>query len=68
MDNSVSAPKRSNESLHWAISEIALYAFLYYVQFLLGVETNLWLSSLILWILLNLSIVFCPVIRRCSKK
>jgi hypothetical protein len=50
------------------ISEVAFYAFLYYVQMLLGVGGNLWVSSIILWILLNLSIVLCPVINPAIMK
>lgn len=58
---------KNNEGIYWITSEAALYFFLYYVQKLLGVSGNLWVSSLILGVLLNLSIVLCPIIRRCYK-
>jgi hypothetical protein len=49
------------------ISEVAFYAFLYYLLYLLNVGGNLWVSSLILWALMNISIVLCPVVRKCYK-
>lgn len=54
--------------IYTVISELAFYAFLYYLQILLNVQANLWVSSLILWVLMNLSIVFCPVLDSCMKK
>ena len=54
--------KKGTDWLYIAISEIAFYMFLYYAQILLNVASNLWISSLVLWVLLNLSIVFCPVL------
>lgn len=59
--------KKENETFHWIVSEVALYFFLYYVQFLLNVEGNLWMSSLILTVLINLTIIFCPFLRKCQK-
>ena len=59
---------KNNEGIYWIISEAALYFFLYYVQMLLNVQGNLWVSSLILGILINLAIVLCPIIRRCYKR
>ena len=59
--------KGSNEGIYWIISEGALYFFLYYVQVLMSVQGNLWISSLILGALINLSIILCPVMRKCSK-
>jgi len=50
------------------VSEIALFGFLYYIQYLLGIQTNLWLSSVILIVLLNISIWTCPLIRNYCKK
>ena len=58
---------KTKEWIYGVISEVSLFAFLYYVQYLLKVENNLWISSLILWVLLNLSIVLCPVVRKCYK-
>ncbi len=60
----------AGKTKEWAygfVSEAAFFGFLYYAQYLLGVEGNLWLSSLILWLLLNISIVLCPVVRKCWK-
>lgn len=59
--------KKKNEGIYWVISEAALYCFLYYVQTLLNVQGNLWISSLILGILINLTVILCPVIRKCYK-
>ncbi len=49
------------------IAELTFFVFLYYVQYLLEVNGNLWISSLILWLLLNVVIILCLVIRRCYK-
>ncbi len=60
----------ADKTKEWAfavISEVAFFAFLYYVQQLLNVSGNLWISTAILWALLNLSIVFCPVVRKCYR-
>ncbi len=46
------------------ISEVALFGFLYYIQYLLKIQTNLWLSSIVLLVLLNISIWTCPVFRK----
>lgn len=59
--------KHEKEWAYGILSEASFYAFLYYVQMLLNVEGDLWVSSLILWALMNLSIVFCPVVRKCYK-
>lgn len=58
---------KAKEWIYGIISEISFFAFLYYVQYLLRVEGNLWFSSAILWILANIAIVLCPVVRRCYK-
>jgi len=55
------------EWVNWLIAEIAFFAFLFYAQFLLGVEANLWLSSVILWALMNVSIMACPITHKCYK-
>lgn len=52
------------KGINWAISEVAFFAFLYYAQSLLNVRGNLIVSSLILWILINVSIIFCPVLNK----
>ncbi len=57
----------TKEWLYTIISEVSFFAFLYYVQHLLRVGGDLWVSSLILWVLINLSIIFCPVLRKYSK-
>jgi len=55
------------EWFYGIISEVSFYAFLFYVQVIFRAEGNLWISSLILWVLLNVSIVLCPVVRKCYK-
>ena len=52
------------EWAHTVVSAIALYACIYYAQHLFGVEGNLWLSSLILWLLINVVFIFSPFMRR----
>lgn len=59
------AKKKRCEGAYWIVSEVAFYFLLYYLQHLLKVDANLWLSSLILWVLLNLTILACPVARKC---
>ncbi len=61
----LSGPSAGKEWFYGIVAETAFYAFLYYTQYLLGVEANLWVSSFVLWALLNISIVFCPLLRRC---
>jgi hypothetical protein len=58
---------RVKEWIYGVIAELSFFAFLYYVQYLLKVDGNLWISSLILWVLLNAAIIFCPVVRKCYK-
>ena len=58
---------KAKEWIYGIISEVSLFGFLYYVQYLLKVDANLWLSSVILWVLLNVAIVLCPVVRKCYK-
>ncbi len=55
------------EWVYSVIAELSFYGFLYYVQYLLKVDGNLWINSAILWILLNIAIVLCPVVRKCYK-
>ncbi len=65
--NTMRQPNKAKEWIYGIIAETAFYAFLYYTQYLLGVQTNLWISSFILFALLNISITLCPVIRKCCK-
>ena len=58
---------KTKDWTYGTIAEVSFFAFLYYVQYLLGVKANLWVSSFVLWALLNIAIVFCPVIRKCRK-
>ena len=51
----------------WIVAEVAFYALFYYGQYLLRIEANLWVSSLVLWALVNIAILFCPVVRKCYK-
>jgi len=55
------------DAIDLLFTEGALFAFLYYVQLLLKVEGNLWLSTIILWVLLNAIVIFCPVLKKCYK-
>ena len=58
---------KDNKMFAGIIAEIAFFAFLYYVQYLLKVEANLWISSLILLVLANIALAFCPVLgKKCE--
>ncbi|PIN73639.1 hypothetical protein COV20_05440 [Candidatus Woesearchaeota archaeon CG10_big_fil_rev_8_21_14_0_10_45_16] len=46
------------------VSELALYGLFWYGQLLLGVTGNLYVTSLILLVLTNLSFFACPIIRK----
>jgi hypothetical protein len=52
------------EWLGVVISESALYLFFWYTLSLLGSVGNLWVSSLVLLVLLNVSLYACPVVRK----
>ena len=52
----------------YIIPEIAFYAATYYLLYLLKVEGNLWVSALILFVLINVAILTCPVMKACMKK
>ena len=54
----------SKEWLGVVVSEVALFGFLYYALMLLNVQGNLWTSSLILLVLLNIMFFACPVFRK----
>ncbi len=58
---------KTKEWIYGIIAELSFFGFLYYVQYLLKVESNLWISSTILWLLLNIAIFLCPVIKKCYK-
>ena len=58
---------RARDAIDLLFTEGALFGFLYYVQMLLKVEGNLWISTAILWALLNAIVVFCPVVKKCYK-
>lgn len=49
------------------VAEVAFFAFLYYVQDLLKIEGNLWISSLVMFVLLNVSILACPYFGKCCR-
>jgi hypothetical protein len=53
---------RTSKIFAGAVAEIAFFAFLYYAQRLLKVEANLWISSLILLLLANVALAYCPVL------
>jgi len=58
-------PQTTNKTNKWlggTIAEIAFFAFLYYTQYLLKVDANLWISSFILLILANVALAYCPVL------
>ncbi len=72
MENNISPTKErrafnKKEWLYGTVAELSFYAFLYYAQYLLGVRGNLWISSLILFALLNASIGLCPLLRKCWR-
>ncbi len=56
-----------NEWIYWVISELAFYFFIYYAEVLLNVNADLWVSAFMLWALANVSIIFCPVLRKYFK-
>jgi hypothetical protein len=60
---------KTRELFYGVVSEAAFYGFIYYVLYLLKVEGNLWLSSLILLVLANIAIIWCPVLGKyCGGK
>ena len=50
--------------LLWVVSELSTYFFLYYVLYLLKVSANLYGSTLLLWLLLNMAFFTCPLMRK----
>lgn len=58
----------SGKDTFWAlISELALFFFFYYALYLLGVQANMWLGSLVLLVLINVSWFTCPLVRKHCK-
>jgi len=49
------------------ISELALFGFFYYLQLYLGVRENLVNNTIVLWGLLNLTVILCPLFRKCCE-
>ena len=55
----------SSSCWFWTIvSEAGLYFFFYYLLYVLEVNANLWLASLILLVLVNVSFFACPYMRK----
>jgi hypothetical protein len=50
------------------ISEVAFFASLYYLLKILEVQGNLWVHSLVLFVLINISVIACPVMNPDIKK
>ncbi|MBU1112098.1 MAG: hypothetical protein ABIG93_05405 [archaeon] len=48
----------------WIISEVALFAFIFYTFYLLGAPGNPFYSSILLLALINISVIACPVMRK----
>lgn len=51
----------------YIIPEAAFYAAIYYLLSVLNVEGNLWIKALILFVLINVAIITCPVVKACCK-
>jgi hypothetical protein len=52
----------------WAlVSEVALYFFFYYLLYVMQVQANYWLGSLVLWALINVSLWCCPLMKMHQK-
>lgn len=51
----------------YIIPEVAFYAATYYLLHVLNVEGNLWIKALILFVLINVAILTCPVMKACRK-
>ena len=52
----------------YLIPEVAFYAATYYLLYILNVPGNLWVKSLVLFVLINVAILTCPVMKACMKK
>lgn len=55
------------EWIYWVLSEAAFYGFFVYLLVLLQIKANAWLAGLLLWALINVSILACPLVRKCTK-
>ena len=53
--------------IHTVISELALFGFLYYTQLYFGATGDLIKNTIVLWVLLNLAVVLCPLFRKCCE-
>jgi len=50
--------------MSWLLtSEVALYFFFYYLLYVMQVQANYWLGSLVLWALINVTLWCCPLMR-----
>ncbi len=49
------------------VSEVAFFVALYYFLYLLQVPANVLGATILLFVLINVSIFACPVIRNCCK-
>ncbi len=58
---------QTKDWVYGAIAEIGFFATLYYILNILKVDGNLWTHSIVLWLLINISIIACPVVRKCYK-
>ncbi len=58
---------KTKELFYGIIAEVSFYGFIYYASYLLKVDADLWISSLILLILANMAIMWCPVIGKYCK-
>ena len=54
----------NKEWLGTLLSEGALYLFFWYLLGILGASGNLWVGSLVLLVLINVSLYACPVFRK----
>ncbi len=60
-----SKKQKGSEKAYWVVAEAAFFISLYYVLYLLKIEANLWISSLLLWALINTAILTCPLLKKC---
>jgi len=52
----------------YLIPEVAFYASVYYLLYILQVPGNLWVKSLVLFVLINVAMLTCPMMQACMKK
>jgi hypothetical protein len=58
----------SGEMKDYVIPEVAFYAATYYLLYVLQVPGSIWLKSLVLFVLINVAIMTCPMMKACMKK